>query len=315
MSKKINTKTLSIAVVILLTIVLLTQLMDGNKNQRTFKDKLFDVDTSQITSLLIYPKQSAFEEIKFLRSGNVWNIVKDGKNFPVGALEIQNLLRQIDNLEVKRLAGRNSDNLEKFELSDSLATRVVIIAGKKTIGVLHVGKFGYNYETQDSFSYARVDDEEEIWAVNGFLQSIFDQQMNVFRYKAMINTIKSDWNKLQFSYPADSSFTLTRSDFGWLVDGEPVDSVSTDDYLNTLVNLSSRGFVDDDNIVVAPNPIFVLKIEGNNFSPIVIDAFEAGDEYSFLVTSSINPTARFSGIKDDLGKKVFKGKSLFKIKE
>lgn len=49
MSKKINTKTLSIAVVILLTIVLLTQLMDGNKNQRTFKDKLFDVDTSQIT--------------------------------------------------------------------------------------------------------------------------------------------------------------------------------------------------------------------------------------------------------------------------
>ena len=183
--------------------------------------------------------------------------MKDGKNFPVGALEIQNLLRQIDNLEVKRLAGRNSDNLEKFELSDSLATRVVIIAGKKTIGVLHVGKFGYNYETQDSFSYARVDDEEEIWAVNGFLQSIFDQQMNVFRYKAMINTIKSDWNKLQFSYPADSSFTLTRSDFGWLVDGEPVDSVSTDDYLNTLVNLSSRGFVDDDNIVVAPNPIFV----------------------------------------------------------
>jgi len=311
MSKKLNTKTLSLVVFVLLLIVVLTQLMDGNKNRRTFKEKLFDVDTAEISSLLLYPKIAGFEEVKLERTGNLWNIVKADKVYPVEPLEIQNLLRNIENIQVKRLAGNNSDKWEQFELTDSLATRVVIISGDKTAGVLYVGKFGYNYETQDSYSYVRVDNDDEVWAVNGFLQSIFDQQMNVFRYKTLVNTLKSDWNTLQFTYPADSSFTLSRGENTWTIDGIPTDSTNTENFLNNLVNLNSRGFVDDDNVAVSSTAIFKLTIEGTNFRPIELNAYESEEEYAFLVSSSINPTARFSGLKDGLGAKIFKGKSEF----
>jgi len=49
--------------------------------------------------------------------------------------------------------------------------------------------------------------------------------------------------------------------------------------------------------------------------PIELKAFEADEEYLFLITSSINPTARFGGKNGGLGVKIFKGKSEFILKE
>ena len=66
MSKKMNVKSLSIVLVVLLAIVLITQI-NSKKGDRTFKKQLFDIDTTKITSLSLFPKINNFSEIQFVR--------------------------------------------------------------------------------------------------------------------------------------------------------------------------------------------------------------------------------------------------------
>ncbi|MFC2097920.1 DUF4340 domain-containing protein, partial [Bacteroidota bacterium] len=196
--------------------------------------------------------------------------------------------------------------------SDSLATRVVIMSGNDELGELYVGKFNYNPQTQSGVSYVRINDDKEVYAVLGFLQSVFDQEANAFRYNKLIVSNKSNWTKLQFFYPADSSFVLNKGIEGWTMNGAAVDSVKTEDYLNSIVNLNSRKFVDDNMVSAQDKEFYKLIIEGSNFSPVEIKAYQADKENGFYITSSINEGAVFSGINGGLAEKVFKGMSQFK---
>lgn len=306
-----NVKSLSIVLVVLLAIVLITQI-NSKKGDRTFKKQLFDIDTTKITSLSLFPKINNFSEIQFVRKANSWVIIKENKEYNVNIFSIENMIRQINNLVPLRLAGNSKDKWVNFELSDSLATRIVINSEKKSLGELYVGKFGYNPQTQQGSSYVRINKDKEVYAVSGFLQSLFDQDVNNFRFNKLITSNKSDWTKLQFFYPADSSFTLSRENNKWALDGSLLDSVKTETYLNGLIMLNSRNFMDDEDNISGSGQ-YKLIIEGSNFRPIEINAYPADEENGFYITSSINPGARFSGIKGGLYEKLFKGRSNFEI--
>jgi hypothetical protein len=87
-------------------------------------------------------------------------------------------------------------------------------------------------------------------------------------------------------------------------------------YLNTLSMLSSSNFVDDQK-PLNDMADFTLNIEGNNFaSPIVVKAFKADTVNRYLVSSSLNEGAYFSGKSNDLSDKIFAGKNkFFKVQE
>ena len=76
-------------------------------------------------------------------------------------------------------------------------------------------------------------------------------------------------------------------------------------YLNTLSYCSSTFFVDDYSPNI--NPDYVLTVEGNNMSPIVIQAFRKA-ENEFIINSSLNPRSFFKSEKSDLFSKIFIGK-------
>ena len=312
MSKKINSKVLSITLVLLLAIVVITQLMDKKKGERTFKKQLFDIDTAKVTSVLLYPKINNFTEVKFERKAGSWSVIKNEKEYNVNYLSVENLLQQVNNLSPTRLAAKSSDKWEKYELSDSLATHMTIMSGDKKLGELYVGKFNYNPQTQNGVSYVRIDDEDDVYAVIGFLQSAFDQDVNAFRYNKLIVSNKANWTKLQFIYPADSSLILEKGIDGWMMNGGVVDSTKTETYLNGIVNLNSRNFVADNLVSPQDQEVYKLIIEGSNFSPVEIKAYIADEENGFYITSNTNPGAVFSGIKGGLSEKVFKGPSQFK---
>jgi len=315
MSRKINPRTLIIILVVLLLIVVITQVADKKQGERTFSGQLFELDTAKITSLILHPKVENFREIKFERAGNRWIMRSENKEYKVEGITMENLLGQLLNMEVKRLAGNNSAHWEKFELSDSLASWVTIMEGENKIGDLYVGKYGYNYQMREGFSYVRTGENDKVWAVNGFLQPVYDVGVNKLRFNKLINSNKSDWNKIIFEYPADSSFVLSKEESGWLIDGAKPDSAGIESYLNGLVRLSSNEFVDDEGVTVNPDHIFKVRIEGNNFMPIELKAYPAPEEHVFLIKSSINEGTRFSGAKGGLGTKIFVGKNQFLPKE
>jgi len=132
---------------------------------------------------------------------------------------------------------------------------------------------------------------------------------NNYRDKALVDVNKDDITTVMFDYPADSSFNLNKQNGEWILDGIPVDSVKTASYISIISRLMSYDFVAD--VQHSDIPEYKLTIEGNNFAPVVINAFLADPENQFIIQSSANPDGSFSGAKSGLTEKIFVGRSKF----
>ncbi len=94
----------------------------------------------------------------------------------------------------------------------------------------------------------------------------------------------------------------------------PVDSAIADQYIRILCNQKGVEFVDDFDIS-DKQPEYKVLIEGNDFANVLISAYEADTVNQYVVTSSLNPDAQFSGSRSDVFKKIFVPKEHFLPKE
>jgi hypothetical protein len=124
-----------------------------------------------------------------------------------------------------------------------------------------------------------------------------------------VNVQKENINKLTFIYPGDSSFALTLKDKKWMINEEPSDSAKTANYFANITHLSSNEFADNFNLSNLTKPLYTIRIEGNNFSPIELRAYSGDAANRIVLTSSMNEGAKFSGDKNDLFRRVFVGRS------
>ena len=323
MLKKLNTKKLLLIFVALILIVALTKIFDDKKGGRTFKEELVNIDTSLVNVILLYPSAEQHKEIKLTKSGeDYWTAQKENISSEADTNYVMNVLASFVLLKPQRLAATEESRWKDYNVDDSLGTRVKLLSGEKTLLDIVVGKFSYNQMSRSGISYVRLYDDEDVYAVDGFLPMTVNQQFNEWRNKNILKGNKSDWNKISFSYP-DSSFVLKMEDGRWtakvqwtferaggLEDSIATDSAKIEQYLNELSSLSNSSFVDD----YKPNssPLIWITIEGNNMaSPITIKAFPADSVNQFIINSSFNSAAYFSAGKGNLSERIFKGKQNF----
>ncbi len=321
MYKKLNIKSLSIIFSVLLILVLIIFYIDSRKGERTFRSNIVDIDTSKVTSIIIYPKADRQDPVEIQRKGNLWKIKSGQKLFNADENIVNNILKTLIELKPKRVAATDRSRWKEFEVTDSLATRVKLITGKKTGTYIYFGKFSYQqpknqmayyYNQRGTINtYVRIAKDKIVYVVEGYLGMTLNRQLNDFRNKSILKSNESNWTRLSFTYPADSSFYLVKEGGNWLVNGLLADSGSVKDYFSSISWLTSSDFVDDQK-PLQDEPEFTLKIEGDNFvRPIQIKAFKADTSNRYLVTSSLNEGTFFSGRASGLTEKIFTGKTRF----
>lgn len=309
-------KKLSFLFIFLLILVAIVLLLDQKKGKRTFRTDLFDVDTAGITSLIIYPRPDQENPITLVRQETDW-IVKGGdKEYPADPGMVKEMIRTLNDLKAERVAATDKSKWNEFEVEDSVSTRILVKKGRKTVSTLYIGKFSYQmpkntnpydyYNRQPKIStYVRVGDEKYVYVVNGFLSMVFNRKLNDFRDKLIVRSNSNDWNRLTFTYPGDTSFSMIKDKGKWTVDGLVIDSASAAEYLSSVAWISSEDFVDDQK-PVTDKPDYMLKIEGDNMvSPIIISAFAAEPSHGCLIRSSLNEGAYFSGKRSGLTDRIF----------
>ena len=320
MSKKINNKTLLIILILLVGLFLVLRMIRNNRIERSFKTDLVDIDTSRITAILLYPRVEDHAEIRFTRSGNGWSVSKGDITAEAGSNSIQGLLSQLLQIKPISLAARNSEKWEEYQLTDSLATRLKVIEskGKETLDLM-VGRFSYQ-QNNDPYraygergnvtgtTYVRLGNEDEIYAIDGFLTMSINREFNYWRNQVVLNTRKQDITKLVFHYPADSGFIAVTHDTIWMINDVQADSLQMDRYLTSLSYKSHSSFTD--NFTPLSNPDYQLTIEGNNMSPVVVQAFIA-DTSKYIINSSLNPGSWFESDADELFAGIFKTRRYF----
>ena len=160
----------------------------------------------------------------------------------------------------------------------------------------------YNQNNIKGISYVRLHDENEIYAVDGFLNMALNMNFKFWRNQQILKTKKNNITKLSFIYPADSGFVALRKDSVWVIGNQPVDPVSFENYLTSLGHKSESLFID--NFTPEDNADYQLVIEGDNMSGIVISGYQTDDQ-EVIIHSSMNPDSYFSSTYEGIFSKLF----------
>ncbi len=318
MFNNIKTKHLFIAFVGLLAIVLLTIPANNKKKNHSFKSELTSFDTAEVTKFIIYPK-SKEEAITFSKENNNWSVSDKDGSYNANNGNVKNMLQTLSSLKAKRLAAKKKESWKKYELTDSLRTRVKVFKDKKSLADVSIGKFSYiqGPKPQNPYqrpqgvmtSFVKLGNDKEVYAVDGFLSMTFNRKINEFRDSRVLYANKDDLKQISFHFP-DNDYTLTKNDSIWMIDGLKADSASVANFLTSLKRVNSTDFISDNNVPEG-NPDCSLILTGKNGTELAhISAFYS-DTTHIVISSSINEGTYFDGKNSGLFSRLFKTKSEF----
>ena len=141
MSKTNSNKILGYVFAALVVVILFMFVFDGGKNERTFREVLVEIDTSDVDNITIITKEK--EEVNLFKKDDEWFVkVNENKDALVPDSKIQSLFTQLLQIKPKRLAARSQNKWEEYQV-DSSGIRVTVKDGGSTELDLVVGKFSF----------------------------------------------------------------------------------------------------------------------------------------------------------------------------
>ena len=320
MSKKMNNKKLIIILLALVVILVLTRLIKIPREQSTLKTDLVSMDTTEVSKIIINNGADKDKPIEFTRNGNTWTVsqgditAKEEKGAAAG------ILGNLVSVKPQRLVATSKSKWKDYELSDSTATKITFKNrdGKTLAGIL-IGKFNYNQPSggnggygRQSFSgssFVRLPDDNNVYAVDGFLSMMLRRNFDSWRDKSFIHLAKENIKKISFSYPADSSFVLSNRDSVWYAENSPADSLLTNGYLSRIS--TTEGSSIKDHYTPGQQPLYSMTIEGNSMQPLKIECYQGDNPKEYIFHSDQNPDVYFVSGNTGLFDRLFKTRGYF----
>jgi len=270
-------------------------LSSGNRN---FKTTLVALDTALVTKIEVISPENDKKPVVLTKQGMDWlaesGSIKDEADKSV----VNGMLIKMVSMNPDRLLGSSKAQWDANQVSDSLATHVKVYANDDLLADFYVGKFNFQPTSRTMSTSVRLVGEEEVYAVEGYLAAMFNKAFDGFRDKTFIHTTPEDVESVQFIYPEDSSFTLSKTLSGWSVDGVEVDSLTVRNYIKGLSQVKFRKFRDD-FAASSTSPLYSMVIATTNKDESVVSVYQ--DEQGMTIHSSQNDNAYFT----DEGVKVF----------
>jgi len=301
-------KTLLLIFISLLVVFLASQFA-FEKKKRTFKTELIQLDTSAITSILLYPKSDNQEEILLKKEAGFWAISKGNVTNKANQGTVSSILRNLSLIKTKRVASKSRDKWVDYEVEETSGSRVKAYAGDKLLEDFIVGRFNFNQQTRQGISYVRLEGGDEVYAVDGFLSMTMNQGFDAYRNKEIVSVNKNNLTRLSINTLGTTTI-LQKNGADWTQDGGPVDSTTLVNYLDGLQQISGVVFADDFEDLQSNDLLYkTLALEGNNLStPILIKAFKDTTRTSpFVIQSSLNPNNYFESDENGIFEQLFGG--------
>ncbi|MBN1119361.1 MAG: DUF4340 domain-containing protein [Bacteroidales bacterium] len=319
MFNKINIKYLAISFFVLLALVVIVTPEKNNTKNRSFKSEIVEFDTSNATLIAIYPK-GRDDLVSLEKKDGKWFVSDAQGSYNADNNQVKNMLATLAGLKAKRMAARGKDQWAKYELTDSLATRVQVLGGKKELADVYIGKFSYQQPPQSAnpymqrqqgimTSFVRLKGEKDVFAVDGFLSMNFNRQVSDLRDRTLAHFSKDKLSRLSCITPA-GNFDLIKQDSIWTLGGIIADSASVASYISGLSYLNSNNFIAEKNKPLN-QPSHILTIEAADLSQALKLYGYYTDSTNIAVSSSVNPGTFFDGTKSELFNKIFKSKESF----
>lgn len=245
--KKLNNTWLIAALVVLVGAFFVSRFFRAPGLESNLRQQLVQLDTAAITQLRVRPA-SGGEEISLQREGVNWKVTQGSKSAFADRSAVNAALSSLSALKPLRMVSRKKDKWNDFQVGDG-GTQVAVYEADRQESNLHIGKTNFVQNQQGGFggayTYVRAGDEDEVYAIDGFLESSFNRTYSDWRNKNFLRVSRDAVSKITFTYPADSSFVLEKKDSVWVVNGQPAAIAPVDTYLGHLAFKNLNNFADD----------------------------------------------------------------------
>lgn len=301
MNKKIGNKELFIILIALIGIYAIVRYIATKRGENTFHTAIIPkLDTNKLSDIYIYLHQKGTEDkpLHFFKKGGSLMVTQNGYTTLADENAEGFVVKLIQQISPDRLATNDPAQWKEFRVIDTMGTRVVLMGGKDTLVDMIVGKFGFNMQTRQGISYVRLHGQKEVYGVTGFLAMNITEDVDSWRDRKIIPLDDKTWSKVSFNYPGDSSFALSKDSNGaWLFsDGKKPDSVAVANNMSAMSRQNYGSFVYKFDTGSA-KPLYSVTVERKGQSPVIINAYPADSVNKFVITSSMDPGAYFSGTK------------------
>lgn len=292
--KKLSNKILLIGLVVLVGIFVASRFFRSPGLESNLRKDLLKLDTATISEVRILPSKEHQEELRLTRLGNDWKINKGNRQEPTSKTSVNGLLISLAGIKAERLASRKKEKWEEFNVGDN-STHVTVYADGNKMVDFHVGKLGFTQNGGGNFggsyTYVRLSDENEVYTVEGFLESTFNNGFDDWRDKTLLKLSKEEITKISFLYPADSGFVAEKRDSIWYIGQDKTDASKTESFLNTISSKYISNF--GDGFTPVSKADLTMLVDGKAGNLLKLEAWKK-DEMEWILTSSQQKGVYFS---------------------
>ena len=300
--KKLNNKILIATLVGLAGIFALSRWLRSPGLESNVKKELVSLDTASINEVRMKPANYKPLEVILKREVNKWKVFNNQQQAETEIGTVKSMLGVLKDLKVQRLASRKKDKWDTYQVGEGGTLVSVLQNGKQTD--IHFGKS--NYGQGGATTFVRVGNKEEVYAVEGFLDSHFNRTYNDWRNKTFLRLNQSDIAKVIFNYAGDSSFVLEKRDSVWFAANQKADDSKVNSFLSQLSFKTLNDFADV--FTSTEKPTATLQIESKNGVLATLQGWKNGEQW--ILNSSFQNGVYFSTTQS-LVKDLLVGKGKF----
>jgi hypothetical protein len=239
-------KTLLLIFVFFIVLYLIFSRVMSSRTVPPFDATLIQVDTAEILNIEIFPHKGPAYTLH--HTDGQWIVSNGTLSLPARVDRLLIMLDQIDTIRTFELVSKRTEDWEKYGLTEKLGTRIKIYRTNGQKEDFIIGKTDFDTDLKKSIAYMRLSDQEEVFAVNGFLPFQLERHFNDLRNKELFR--KTALVELPDLFIYQSLDTLVQ--FNLFDQGKEknagdsgLDSAALADYLQTIRRSSGSLFADD----------------------------------------------------------------------
>lgn len=278
----------------------------GSTSSAAFQTELLAVDTAQVRSVQI--ERMDGPSLRLDRSSGNWSVAPSDTSatYPASAGTIKNVLGTLRSMEVSAVATRQTSKHARYGV-DSTGTRVTMLgADDEPLGELIVGRTQMKQPPSSGqqnpmrrrrqrgtpITYVRSPDNPDVYSVEQALGPLVNQNVEAWRDKELWAVGQSQINKVEFDYPADSSFTMRRvadsASSAWLSQGDTLSTSEVSSLLRMISTPTADGFVEGTTPDDLSNPLYTIRLQIGDATR-TLRFYSPGDDNTYHATASGYP--------------------------
>lgn len=310
MFRKTSNLRLILVLVILALIYVAIRLLRHTGRSSSFRSELVQIDTSRVTKIAVEKKKTQFEIFKDGTGSWKVTLPKLNKTVEATSSSVKSSLSGLLTIQPSRVVTRDPKKWADYQV-DTAGTRIRVYEGSKNTLDIVIGKFGMQGR-QEFFTYVKLYDDNTVYTADNFMGITYFSDPESFRNGQFLEANTDSVKQVSFTYPADSSFTLSKPDSVWNLGNQKADSLSVVNFLSELRYISTRKFVDDIEPAAFIQPIYGLTIDYKGLKTTKVQAY-MNPKYGLVIHSDSNPNNYFAD--STVVKRIFKGMKQFENKK